>query len=195
MNQDSYLIVGLGNPGARFANTWHNIGADIVSMLAERWSLKLKPEKSNCVSAEGVYFGAKCYLLIPTNYMNRSGEAVSAFIRYFSLNPANLIVIYDDHDLPLGKIRLREVGTSGGHRGVDDVILRLNTKNFKRLKVGTLVNIERRDLSHQVLTRIPILYRKDVDIVLEHSADAIEMSIERDFSRAMNHYNGLELFS
>lgn len=195
VNQDSHIILGLGNPGTRYTNTWHNIGAEAVEMLANRWSLNLKPGKNNCVYAEGVFYGKKCFLLIPTNYMNRSGESVLSFIRYFSLNSENLMVIYDDHDLPLGKIRLREIGTSGGHRGVDDIILRLNTINFKRLKIGIRVNVERRSLSQQVLTKISSRYRKDVDIVLEHASDAIEKSIAQDFKMVMNHYNGLELLS
>ena len=193
INQDSHLVVGLGNPGIRYTNTWHNIGAEVVEKLAKRWDLKLKPGKSNCVYTEGVYAGTRCYMLIPTNYMNRSGESVSSFIRYFNLSPENILVIYDDHDLPLGKVRFRKVGTSGGHRGIDDVILRLNTLNFKRLKVGIQVSVEKRDLSHQVLSKIPAQYRKDVDIVIEHSCDAIEKTIEHDFTKAMNYYNGLEL--
>jgi len=193
MNQGANLIVGLGNPGIKYSDTWHNIGANVVEILAARWSIKLKPGKSKYIFAEAQYLGQKCYLLVPTAYMNRSGESIASFIRYFNIQPDNLIVIYDDHDLPLGKIRLREVGTSGGHRGIEDIILRLNTIDFKRLKIGIEVNREKRDLSQQVLAKVPKVYRKDVDIVLEHSADAVERAISDDFTIVMNYYNGLNL--
>jgi len=195
VKQDAHLIVGLGNPGERYVNTWHNIGAEVVDKLALRWQIKLKPDKNKCILADGFYNDEKCYLLIPTTYMNRSGEAVSSFIRYHNLQPVNLIVIYDDHDLPLGKIRLRDIGTSGGHRGIEDVITRLNSDNFRRLKIGVRVQAEKRDLSHQILTKISSLYRTDVDIVIETAADAVEMTIADGFMPAMNRYNGLDIFT
>lgn len=129
------LVVGLGNPGARYADTRHNVGFRVVDELARRlgasWASRPRLEL-----AESRFGGGKLYLLKPTTFMNASGEAVGPFARFHKLEPAEVLVVHDDLDLPLGRLRLRLGGSSGGQNGVQDLIRALGADRFGRLKLG-----------------------------------------------------------
>ncbi len=187
------LVVGLGNPGIRYRDTWHNLGSRIIQEISRRKNLEFKPGKGEYFYAQ---YRKSCYLttlMIPTGYMNRSGLPVAEWIRYYRIPVEELLVVLDDHDLPLGRIRIRANGSSGGHRGLEDIILKLNSSDFPRLRVGIQIGSEKGNLSDQVLSKIPKRYREDVEHVVVTAADAVEMIEEHGLIRAMNHYNSLEI--
>ena len=136
------LIVGLGNPGAEYKNTRHNLGFEIIDQLTNRLGAELKQKKFN-----GLYYQAKGYILLkPQTYMNNSGECIVAFLNYFHIPLDNLLIIYDDIALPLRKFRYRCQGSDGGHNGMKNIIKLLRSKKFKRLRVGI-------DYDHNLLIR------------------------------------------
>ncbi|NQT35465.1 aminoacyl-tRNA hydrolase [bacterium] len=187
------LIVGLGNPGRRYSGTWHNLGARTVGTVVERWKELLKPGKGEFLYADARRHGGKIVLLIPTSYMNRSGGPVVEWMNYYRLDPSDLLIIYDDHDLPLGRIRLRETGSSGGHRGMDDIIRLTGSEDILRLRIGIQTDRERTELSHQVLSKIPAAHTAHVDRIIDIAADAVEMMISEGVTVAMNHFNRMEI--
>src|SRR3954454_20982915 len=126
------LIVGLGNPGKEYENTRHNLGFIIINNLAQKLKVELTKKKFN-----GLYYQTSEYILLkPQTYMNNSGECIVAFLNYFQIPLTNLLVIYDDIALPLGKFRYRCQGSDGGHNGIKNIIELLRSKDFKRLRVG-----------------------------------------------------------
>ncbi len=130
------LIVGLGNPGKEYERTRHNVGWWVIDRVCKELNLELSREKFKGLYGELPTSRGKVILLKPLTYMNRSGESVKGFVKFFKLEPQEVLVVYDDLDLPLGKIRLRKKGSSGGHKGLKSVIEQLGTDNFPRLRVG-----------------------------------------------------------
>lgn len=188
-----YLITGLGNPGNQYAGTWHNLGAQVVQELADRWHVTLLPGKGKFLYATKEFPEKKVVLMIPTAFMNRSGAPVSSWVHYYKVPLENLLVIFDDHDLPLGKIRLRKNGSSGGHRGLEDIILRLNSDSVPRLRIGIQTDKEHDDLAHQVLSKIPSSVADEVNQMIRICADAVEKILNSGFPDAMNYFNGLKI--
>ncbi len=193
MTANMYLIAGLGNPGNQYAGTWHNLGAQVVQELADRWHVTLMPGKGKFLYAAKDVSEKKVVLMIPTAFMNLSGAPVAGWIHYYKIPLENLLVIFDDHDLPLGKIRLRKQGSSGGHRGLEDIILRLNTESVPRLRVGIQTDLEHGDLANQVLSKIPSGATDDVTKMIKICADAVEKILNFGFPDAMNYFNGLKI--
>jgi peptidyl-tRNA hydrolase, PTH1 family len=130
------LIVGLGNPGAKYAGTRHNVGYQFVDSLAESQGLTSTRRQFHAQVIDGKVAGHRVLLAKPLTFMNLSGNAVGSLVRFYKLDPADLIVIYDDLDLPLGRARLRPQGGSGGHKGMKSIIERLGTQEFARLRIG-----------------------------------------------------------
>jgi len=130
------LVIGLGNPGGRYANTRHNVGFRCVDLLATRHGLRFDRRQADALVATGEMAGQPVVLAKPHTYMNLSGRAVRGLLAQFRLRPDSLIVVYDDLDLPLGRIRIRAVGSAGGHRGVQSIIDALGTNEFRRVRVG-----------------------------------------------------------
>lgn len=184
------MVAGLGNPGMKYRNTWHNLGFRVVELLSDRWKSSFKLGRSECLIAETQQYGGVT-LLMPTSYMNRSGTPVSAWLRYHKVEQQNLLVIYDDHDLPLGKIRLREGGSAGGHHGIEDIIRLIGTDNFPRIRIGIKTDTERSDLANQVLATIPQKLNDQVEAIIAVTADAVESIIKVGLVTAANKYNGL----
>ena len=130
------LIVGLGNPGKEYANTHHNIGLMFVDKVAESYNVTFKPEKKfQCLVGEFVQNGKKHYIMKPTTYMNLSGHAVRLFTDYYNIDSSEVFVIYDDMDLDVGVLRLREKGSAGGHNGIKNIIENIKTSEFKTVVV------------------------------------------------------------
>ena len=167
------LIVGLGNPGAKYRNTWHNVGFRVVELLAERWSCTFKPGKGEYLAAETSLHGGVT-LLMPTSFMNRSGSPVGNWMRYWKIESNRLLVVYDDHDLPFGSIRIRESGSAGGHNGIADIIRCLQSEAIPRIRIGIRTESELTDLADQVLSPIPKRLEKEVDSIVASAADAVE---------------------
>ena len=185
------LIVGLGNPGTKYAQTRHNVGFDLLDILAKRWQISLSDRKQ----FQGIYgegFGsnnAKIRLLKPQTFMNLSGQSVRATIDWFKLPPESVLVVYDDLDLPLGKIRLRLSGSAGGHNGMKSVISHLGTQNFPRVRIGIGKSAGEKDTISHVLGKFSAVETPIVSEVLHLVNDAIEMSLKQGMEKAMSLYN------
>jgi len=190
---DQRLIVGLGNPGRRFQDTWHNAGSKTVEELARRWQIEFKPGKGDFFYAHRLTASVDTVLLIPTSFMNLSGTPVSGWIRYNRIKLEDTLVIFDDHDIPFGRMRIRPNGSSGGHRGLEDIILKLGSIEIPRLRIGIQIDGERPDLAQQVLSKIPPRLRDDFNLVISTAADVVERIIAEGLTSAMNCYNGLEI--
>jgi PTH1 family peptidyl-tRNA hydrolase len=185
------LIVGLGNPGAEYRETRHNIGFKVVDEVARRHSLTFAMAPSQVPDAFVVKkFGADPVLLAkPLTYMNRSGDAVSALARYYGVELPDLLVVYDDIDLPFTKLRARVRGSAGTHNGMRSVVERLGTTDFARLRLGVGRGDKRRDLADHVLAKFEPDEQSDLEVFIARAADAAEMFAADGILRVMNVYN------
>ena len=179
------IIVGLGNPGDKYANTKHNIGYWVVDKLANQLSLKFKLGKGEYMHTQG----SKISLLKPLNYMNNSGLALKSYVDYFDINIDDILVVYDDADLPLGQIRFKCKGSSGGQKGIESIIYHLKTDRFLRLKIGIATTNNMSPLTSYVLSPFKKIFHQDVELVLNNSTDAINFLIKNNINDAMNKYN------
>jgi peptidyl-tRNA hydrolase, PTH1 family len=185
------LIVGLGNPGTKYAQTRHNVGFDLVDSLAKRLQISLSDRKQ----FQGIYgegFGshnAKIRLLKPQTFMNLSGQSVRAAIDWFKLPPESVLVVYDDLDLPLGKIRLRLSGSAGGHNGMKSIISHLGTQNFPRVRIGIGKSCGEKDTISHVLGKFSTIETPSVSEVIYLVNDAIELGLKQGIEKAMSIYN------
>jgi len=188
-----FLIVGLGNPGVEYALTRHNVGFWVVDELASRCKAKAREFKCESYLMRATWHGAEVILAKPQTYMNRSGIAVAALLNFFPLERENLLVIYDDLDLPLGKIRLRPRGGSGGHKGMASIIAMLSSEEIPRLRLG----IGRPESSPSGSTDeasyvLGPFSPEEEKIILQAvltAADAVEVFIARGLQEAMTIYN------
>lgn len=184
------VIVGLGNPGMKYALTKHNVGFWVIDQLSEKWMIPLSTEKWKAEIGEGNVNGEKVILVKPLTYMNLSGESVRLICDFFKLSIDDLLIVYDDLDLPVGKIRLRLKGGSGGHNGMKSIIGQLGTEQFKRVKVGIGRPKGRIPVVDHVLTPFPKDERIEVEAAVDRSVEAICSWQEKDdFMYAMNHFN------
>jgi PTH1 family peptidyl-tRNA hydrolase len=185
-----YVIVGLGNPGKKYANTKHNIGFITVDQLAERNDIRVNKRRHKALLGEGVIGGQKVILVKPQTYMNLSGESVVSLVRYFDIDMEKLIVIYDDIDIPMGSIRIRKSGSAGTHNGMRSLIFHLRDEGFPRVRIG--IGGERGEVP--LVDYVTSGFRKaDVETVeaaVLRAADAIEMLLREGIEAAMTKYNG-----
>ncbi len=182
------LIVGLGNPGTRYADNRHNVGFMIVEQFADSNSLDFRRKKFNARIAEGAIHDTRVLIAKPQTFMNASGEAVSKLFKYYKVAPHDLLVIYDDLDLPLGKIRLRADGSSGGHHGMESIIARIGTSDFPRLRIGIGRPNSDADVDH-VLGNFDKQERTTIDDTIVRATKAIETWLEKDITFTMNQFN------
>jgi PTH1 family peptidyl-tRNA hydrolase len=193
------LIVGLGNPGPKYVGTRHNIGFEVVDQLSKRWTIPLKEER-RFQGEYGVGMGLhrqKLHLLKPLTYMNRSGQSIRAVLEWVKLDPRAVLVVYDDMDLPVGKLRLRLSGSAGGHNGMKSAIAHLKTQDFCRLRVGigaARTEAERGPavVSH-VLGSFSKAERQTMDEVVDVAVRALEKSLVDSVEKAMSLYNAMEI--
>ena len=189
--ENVYLIVGLGNPGREYAKTRHNAGFLLVENLAERWRVDWKSEKRfHSRVAKIERDGRRIFLCEPQTFMNASGEAVSALTTFYRVPLKNLLVVIDDADLPLGTIRLRANGSSGGHHGLESIEQHLGTRNFARLKIGTGRQEGAREITDYVLGKFRADEKTLVKKVLETASGQIECWLDAGIEKAMNQFNG-----
>lgn len=186
------LIIGLGNPGKKYAGTWHNLGFSAVEELREVLDLPAfkKSAKFQADVSDGAYGQEKIILAEPLTYMNNSGNSVKAMANFYKIKPTDIVVIHDDIDLPLGKIRLATNSSAGGHNGVKSIIERLGTKNFNRVKIGIKTErLNKVDAADYVLEKIPSANRKTANEAIKKAVSALETAIVMGYERAMNEYN------
>jgi peptidyl-tRNA hydrolase, PTH1 family len=182
------LIVGLGNPGTRYARSRHNVGFMIVERVAHAHDLRFARKRFNAEIAEGDIAGTRVMVAKPQTYMNSSGEAVGKLFAFYKIAPADLLVVYDDLDLPLGKMRLRPQGSAGGHHGMESIIARIGTSDFARLRVGIGRPNPDDDIDH-VLGAFNHTERAAMDETFACAIEAIEMWVRDGISKAMNEFN------
>ena len=195
------LFVGLGNPGPKYDRTRHNIGFEVVDALAQRWGIgRGEQRKFQGSFGEGVALGlgacGKLRLLKPSTYMNLSGQAIRSVLDWYKLDPAQVLVIYDDMDLPLGRIRLRLSGSAGGHNGMKSTISHLGTQNFPRLRVGIGAprsGDRRSETVSHVLGKFAPQEQALVSPVLDLSVKVVECSLKEGVEKAMSLYNNQDL--
>jgi PTH1 family peptidyl-tRNA hydrolase len=169
-------IIGLRNPGSDYAGTRHNLGAEVVDTLARRHGIALRrgPLRVRAEMGEGLFGDARAALAIPLTFMNECGLAVVGVLRWFKLEPSDLVVVHDDIDLPFGKLRLHTARGSGGHNGVRSVMQALGNREFTRLKLGVGRPPGRMDPADFVLRRFAAEERPEVDLMVEDAADVLE---------------------
>jgi peptidyl-tRNA hydrolase, PTH1 family len=192
MSDNLYLIVGLGNPGKEYDGTRHNVGFALVERLAKGWRAdwELKKKFSSRV-AQVDRDERRIVLCEPQTFMNASGEAVQAVSDYYKLTPKQILILADDADLPLGTIRLRPDGSSGGHHGLESIEQHLGTRGFARLKIGIgRREQDGRQISGYVLGRFASDEKKVVEQVLERASQQVECWLNAGVQEAMNKFNG-----
>lgn len=185
-----YLIVGLGNPGAKYEMTRHNAGFLAVDLLAVKENLNIKKLKYHALVGDAVINGKKCLVMKPQTFMNNSGEAVGEAARFYKIPPERVIVISDDFSFDVGQIRIKRKGSAGGHNGLKSIIAHLGSENFPRIKVGVgkKPNADY-DIIDWVLGRFPKGLEKDLKSALENAVDALPYIVNEEIDKAMNLFN------
>ena len=182
-------IVGLGNPGAEYKATRHNLGFEVVDELARRWGVKLKSWRR--IAALAVAKDHDALLAEPTTFMNLSGECVQRIGAFYQLDPSEILVVVDDVNLPLGRLRLRKIGSAGGHNGLKSVIQHIGP-DFARLRVGVGRGDPKWDLADHVLSRFGPEEQEAAVEAVGRAADAVELFVDKGIESAMNRFNALD---
>lgn len=184
-----YIIVGLGNPDREYELTRHNTGFIVLDKLADKYKIDVTKKKHKALIGLGDIEGEKIILVKPQTYMNLSGEAVREVIDFYKEKISNLIVIFDDIDLPLGKIRIKEKGSAGTHNGVKSLVKELNSQEFKRIKVGIGKPANNIDLISHVLGKFSKEEIEEIHVSSDKAVEAVEMIIKNNLLGAMNKFN------
>lgn len=188
---EPWLIVGLGNPGAEYARTRHNVGAEVVELLSERSDTRLRASKDNARSGDARIVGQRVTLAVPTTYMNESGQAVGALLRRTGVALDHLVVIHDELDLEPGVVRVKEGGGLAGHNGLRSITAHVHSQDYLRVRlgVGKPPGGKERGANH-VLRGFAKSERPMIDEALERAADAVELLLQFGLHRAMTETNG-----
>lgn len=185
-----YLVVGLGNPDKKYRNTRHNTGFIAVDYMAKQLGVEIGKKKFDSLTAETVIAGEKVLLMKPQTYMNLSGVAVEKAASFYKIPPENVIIIFDDISLPVGKLRIRRKGTHGGHNGIRSIIDYLQSENFPRIKAGIGERPNPNyDLADWVLSTFKEDELKGIEEVASHCLDIVKFIIEGKIEQAMSKYN------
>ena len=185
-----YVIVGLGNPGRQYENTRHNVGFNVIDILAQVHDISVTKIKHKALIGEGRIGNEKVLLVKPQTYMNLSGETIIDIYNYYKVDMENIIVIYDDIDLDVGKIRIRKKGSGGTHNGMRSIIKCLGSNEFPRVRVGVSKPRPGQDLANFVLSRFSKDEEIDLKEGLEKSYLSVEAMVKETIDIAMNKYNG-----
>lgn len=186
-----YVIAGLGNPDKKYEKTRHNVGFDVIDVIAKKYNVELTEKKHRALSGSGYIAGQKVLLVKPQTYMNLSGESIASILNFYKLDAeTDLLVIFDDISLAPGRIRVRARGSAGGHNGIKNIIAMTGTQEFARIKVGVGEKPQGRDLADYVLSRFSKDERAMVEDAFVDAADAAELIAAGDLDGAMNRFNG-----
>ena len=185
-----YIIAGLGNPTKEYEKTRHNVGFEVIDVLADRLFTSVDEKKFKGYYGKAVIGGEKVILLKPQTFMNLSGESVRAAADFYKVDPDQIIVVYDDVSLDVGQLRIRTKGSAGGHNGIKNIIAHLGTQEFPRIKVGVGNKPPRMDLADYVLGRFPKEERGLMEDAFKEAAEAVEVLVKEGAGIAMNRFNG-----
>jgi PTH1 family peptidyl-tRNA hydrolase len=189
-----WLIVGLGNPGDKYAGTYHNVGFHVLDRIAAREAVRLKERAGQAlISSTLAIAGQRAVLVAPQTFMNNTGAAMSPLFERFEATPRDVIVVYDDVALPLGKIRLRQKGSAGGHNGIKSLISAFGSDEFLRIRVGIQPDREIGDVRDFVLSPIAKADLKLLEQAEEVAVNAVDTLIATGIDQAMSQYNGIDL--
>lgn len=185
-----FVIAGLGNPDRRYEHTRHNIGFDVIDVLADKYNIRIKDKKHKALVGTGIIEGVKVMLVKPQTYMNNSGESIADVLNFYKLDPEEeFLVIYDDISLAPGNIRIRKKGSAGGHNGIKSIIACTGTQNFMRIKVGVGEKPEGWDLADHVLGRFSPEDRRLAEDAAKDAAAAAALMVRGQTDQAMNEFN------
>lgn len=183
------LVVGLGNPGDAYARTRHNVGSDVVEILAARHGARLRKGKERALAAEVVVGGRRLALAVPLTFMNESGQAVGALVRRYGVEPERLVVVHDELDLPTAALRVKAGGGLAGHNGLRSIKAHLHSDAFARVRIGIGKPGSADRGADHVLDRFGRRERDEIDVTLERAADAVEAILAEGVDAAMNRFN------
>jgi len=183
------VIAGLGNPGTEFSNTKHNIGFITVDLLSERHGIRISKLKHKALVGEGIIAGVKVMLVKPQTYMNESGRSVRDIVDYYNVAIEDLIVVYDDVDIPFGALRIRKKGSGGSHNGMKDIIYQLGDDGFPRFRIGIGGERGQAPLRDYVLSGFPAERLDDIRAAVVRCTEAIELTLSDGIEAAMLKYN------
>ena len=186
------LVAGLGNPGRKYEGTRHNIGFDVLDVLARRHGAQWEMGPRGIEALVGRWRSHDTVLAKPLTFMNLSGGAIVALLQFYKIDPADLLVVVDDVNIDLGRLRLRPGGSAGGHNGLKSVIGSLGSDQFARMRIGVGRGDNRRDLADHVLAKFDADERAIVAEMVDRAADAIELFIAEGIGPVMNRYNRKE---
>ncbi len=184
-----YLIVGLGNPGAQYSTTRHNVGFMVLDALAEKHRIAVDTKKHKGFVGKGMIGADKVILLKPQTFMNLSGESVREAMDFYKIPPEDVLVIFDDVSLKPGQLRLRSKGSAGGHNGIKNIIFHMKTQEFPRVKVGVGEKPPRMDLADYVLGHFQGEDKKAMESAVTDAVNAVELFLAEGMDVAMNRYN------
>ena len=182
------LIVGLGNPGAEYKNTRHNVGFDVIDRLSLHFNIPVKKRTMRAVLGDGLVYDRRVWLVKPMTYMNLSGESVGALARMYRLHPDQILVIVDDVALPIGRLRLRPKGSAGGHNGLTSIEKGIHSQEYPRFRIGVGGAQPGRMIDH-VLGKFSRSEQEEVNGIIRLSLEVVETIIKEGFDKAMNVYN------
>ncbi len=183
------IVAGLGNPGGQYRGTRHNVGFEVVDLLAKRHGLAFEAAPADAVQAKWRTNGEVVLVAKALTFMNLSGPAIAELVRYYRVSLADLLIVSDDVNLPLGRLRLRPGGSEGGHNGLRSVADALGTVDYPRLRIGVGRGDAQRDLADHVLARFEADEQSGIEGAIARAADAVEAWIQQGFETAMNAYN------
>ena len=185
-----YIVCGLGNPGTQYENTRHNAGFMAIDTIAEKIGADVKKLKFKSLTADVTLGGGRCLLMKPSTFMNNSGEAVAEVMNFYKLTPDKLLIIYDDISLDVGRLRIRQKGSDGGHNGIKSIILHTNSDKFPRIRIGVGAKPHPDyDLADWVLSGFPKEQAEALEQSLSNAASAAELMVQGKINEAMNKFN------
>jgi PTH1 family peptidyl-tRNA hydrolase len=184
------LVVGLGNPGDEYARTKHNVGAEVVGLLADRHGAKLRKGKERALAAEVTIAGRRVALAVPLTYMNDSGESVRLLARRYGVEPEQVVIVHDELDLPVATLRVKSGGGLAGHNGLRSIKSHLHSDAFQRVRLGVGKPGSKEQGADHVLSRFTKRDRAEIDVTVAEAADAVELIARDGVDAAMNRFNG-----